>query len=169
MKAYTIKKGEHSSQWFRTGITFKNYIAFDCYFEDSCLYNLDTVDKYDINKLYGFSTTYNHHNQSARVGWRCLDGQSIELLTYTYNNGVRVVGSEEVLGVVRPNERFCCTITDVETEYVYTFENSKGERKEIRDPKQPDKVWFKYLLKFYFGGNKTTPHDMTAWIGRVSI
>ena len=168
MKAYTIKKDKHSSGWFNVGLTMKDTITFDCFFEPSCLYTLDTVDKYDINKLYGFSTSWNHHIQSARVGWRCLDGQTIELLTYSYNKGVRTIGSEEILGVVRPNQKFRCSIKDIETEYVYTFHCADtGEYKEIRNPKQSDKVWFKYTLDFYFGGNLTAMHDMTAWIERV--
>ena len=169
MKKYTIKSGNHYAEGFNFGLTTKDTIAFNCEFEPSCLYQLEGEDAYDINKLYGFSGSWNHHLESARVGWRCLDGQNIELLTYYYVNGVRGIGSEKVLGTVKPNERFFCSIASTDAAYVYTFINEDGMRTVISEAKNPDPSWLlvRYTLNFYFGGNRVAPQDMTVKIERV--
>lgn len=162
---YKIKAGDHYAG-FHFGITFKTSISFSCSFDENCLYKLDGVDSYDINKLYGFSTTYNHHNQSARFGWRCMDGETIQLLTYTYKDGVRQVSGEEILGTVKPGETFTGKIEDIETHYIYTCTTSTGTV-VIKESKSPDKVLFKYLLGFYFGGNNVAPHGMSIKFEKI--
>jgi len=164
-KTYFIKKGKHSSG-FHFGITFSKKIAFDCKFDKSCLYgNIGDNDNYDINKLFGFSTTWYHHKQSGRVGWRCLDGENIELLTYSYNDGKRDNRESDVLGVVKADEWFRCTIEDLEDCYKYTFQKSTMKNMSIKyDAKQKDWFLFHYKLFFYFGGSKKCPHDMKITI-----
>jgi hypothetical protein len=165
MKKFRINKNFHYS-WglHHFGITFKNKIAFRAKFDKSCLYDLKNVNNYDINKLFGFSTTFFHHNQSARIGWRRHDDYSLEIVTYSYNNGDRV--DETLLGIVKPNQVFTCTIEDTETHYKYTF-YSNDEFNSVLDEKKKDKVLFKYLLWPYFGGNQTAPHDMIMYIERI--
>ncbi len=160
MKKYTIKKGKHDSG-LHFGITFKNKIEILAKFDANCLYDLGTNDNYDINKLFGFSTEYNHQKQSARIGWRCLDGENIEILTYTYNNSVRT--TETVLGRVKPGQEFECSIEDIETDYIYFFKGN-GYTVKVRDAKQKDTVLFKYLLYPYFGGNIPAPNNMTMYV-----
>lgn len=160
MKKFLIKQGKHYSG-IHFGITFKNKIQFTAKFDISCLYDLKSNDDYDINKLFGFSTTYNHEKQSARVGWRCLDGENIELLTYTHTNHTRV--TETVLGRIKPGVEFKCSIEDIETDYIYTF-TGDGYTKTVRDVKTKDKVLFKYLLWPFFGGNMPAPHDMVVYV-----
>ena len=157
MATYTIKAGNHYSG-FHFGLTFANHVGFTCTFDESCLYHLGNTDDYDINKLYGFSTTYNHHHQSARIGWRSLDGKRIEVLTYSYKDSVRDT-NDCVLGVVLPGQSFHCTITDTEQTYEYTV-TLDGATTTASNPKSPDKVWFKYLLYPFFGGNEPAPHTM---------
>jgi len=174
MKTFKIKKGKHYSQGINFGFTLKKHISFRCKFGKSCLYQFNDVDKYDINKLYGFSTTIFHHKQSARVGWRCLDGENIQLLTYSYNDGVRDIDDEKILGTVKPDEEFLITIFDCESTYHYTFVKI-GELGEVDnfvvnqyDKKKKDWFIFHYFLYPYFGGNKTAPHDMEIYIKRYS-
>lgn len=164
MKKYVIEKGEHDCKGLHFGITFKKKVKVRAKFTASCLYDLKTNDNYDINKLFGFSTTYYHHNQSARIGWRCVDGETIQIVTYTYNHGERMAAS--VLATVKPEETFECSIEDIESAYVYVF-YGKGYSHTVRVPKQPDKVWFKYLLWPYFGGNIPAPHDMVLYMERL--
>jgi hypothetical protein len=133
-------------------------------FDASCLYNINEHENYDINKLFGFSTTYNHQNQSARVGWRCLDGKTLEIVTYSYNN--REFRGEKILGRVKPNEKFICTIEDIESHYVYRFEKD-GYILSQMDEKKPDKVLFHYLLYPYWGGNTLCPHDMKLYLRKL--
>ena len=171
MKQYIIKKGKHKASGFHFGLTFKKSIKFQAKFHESCLYNLGNNDNYDINKLYGFSTTIFHHKQSARIGWRCIDGENIEILTYSYNDSNRDLTDSEILGDVKPNELFQCEITDNEDHYLYKFYKIKNDKFEIVssaiDKKQKDWFLFHYILYFYFGGNNTAPHDMKAWIKKI--
>jgi hypothetical protein len=171
MKKYTIPAGDHfSNHMFHFGITFMNRIRFKAKFDASCVYDLPDSEKtdynhdYDINKLYGFATTYNLHNQSARIGWRCLDDKTIQILTYTYNDHVRI--PETVLGTVNVGEEFECAIEDLETSYAFTFKYN-GKTVVARTPKQPDKVLFKFILYPYFGGNFPAPHDMHIYVERL--
>lgn len=163
--AFMIKAGNHYSG-FHFRLTRSNIIKFSCTFDENCLYTLEGIDAYDINKLYGFSTTYNHHDQSARFGWRCMDGENIQILTYTYKDRVRQVSGEELLGTVKPGETFYGSIENIGTDYVYTCTTPAGNV-VIKEPKSLDKVWFKYYLGFYFGGNCVAPHDMTITLKRM--
>jgi hypothetical protein len=169
VKEYKIKKDKHYPSGFNFGITFSRFVKFRCKFDKSCLYYIPDNDKYDINKLCGFSTTWFHHKQSGRVGWRCVDGESIEILTYSYNNGVREQNDTDFLGIVMPEEEFEISIYDNEDSYIYTFEivGDRYSKMKCIDNKKKDWFFFHYLLYPYFGGNKTAPHDMSIYLKRL--
>lgn len=169
MKTYIIKKGKHYPKGFHFNFTFKNSVKFKCKFDESCLYYFDDGDKHDINKLCGFSTTWFHHRQSGRIGWRCVNGKEIEIVTYSYNDGTREQHETDILGIVKPNEEFEVSIRDNEDSYIYTFENLNVAGSFIRaiDKKQKDWFFFHYLLYPYFGGNKTAPHDMKIYLQKL--
>jgi hypothetical protein len=119
---------------------------------------------YDINKLFGFSTGIWHHDQSARIGWRCLDQKNFQIVTYAYNKGTRI--PEQVLGTVKPGQQFTCTIEDTGNSYAYTFNNGDQFNK-VTDLKSADKVKLKYLLWPYFGGDCVAPHYMCVQLQRI--
>jgi len=169
MKKYLIKKNKHNPKGLHLDITFKKSIKFICSFDESCLYDLGDNDNYDVNKLYGFSTTWFHHIQSGRVGWRCIDSKKIQIVTYSYNDGVRSLDDIDVLGEVYPNEEFVCSITDEEDAYTYTFEKLNDPNSHIvaKDKKRKDWFLFHYLLYPYFGGNRTATHDMIINLRRI--
>ena len=167
MKQFLIKKGKHSAKGWNVGLTLSRKLSFRAKLNESCLYHFGDVDDYDINKLFGFSTTWFHHRQSARVGWR-VKGDKFEILTYSYNNGERENKETDILGVVEPGEMFFCTIEDTEKEYVYTFQKGFNENVVTKwDAKQKDWFLFHYLLFPYFGGNKSAPHDMRILIEKL--
>lgn len=164
---YTIKKGKHSSG-FHLGMTCKSTLRFSVMFLESCLYDIKDNDDYDINKLFGFSTSYFHHNNSARIGWRCNDKKEIELFAYAYVNGKR---HHVYLGNVNVNVDFTCTIIDNENEYLFKVIVSEYTDNEIitknynaRIEKKRDWFLFHYYLYPYFGGDKTAPHSMKILI-----
>lgn len=169
MKLFKIKKDKHSAKGFHFNFTFKKNVAFKCKFDKSCLYYFDDIDKFDINKLCGFSTTWFHHKQSGRIGWRCIDGKKIEIVTYSYNDGTREQTETDILGTVLPDQEFYVSIEDNEDMYTYTFENMSVKDSFVKavDKKQKDWFFFHYLLFPYFGGNKTAPHDMTLYVERL--
>lgn len=165
MSKYLILKNWHSSlSWNHIGFTLKNKIAYRVVFDQSCLYDLKTNDNFDINKLFGFSTGIWHHDQSARIGWRCLNNSDIQLVTYSYNNGVRL--TEQILGTVKPGVQFTCTIEDSGNTYNYTFNDGNVFNKATVF-KSGDKVKLKYLLWPYFGGNMPAPHKMKIQLQRI--
>ena len=166
MKTYNIKRFKHYTKQFPWWFTFKNSIEFEARFDESCVYKLEGEDAYDINKLYGYSTKWNHHNQSARIGWRCLDYATIELFAYCYINGKRVI---KEIDTISTGERIVCAIVDIEDEYLFYYKNMGNGintqmivKKEVHlsIPKSKDKVLFHYTMYPYFGGNKRAPHDM---------
>ncbi|MFM2392754.1 MAG: hypothetical protein RLZZ546_736 [Bacteroidota bacterium] len=165
MQKFTIRKNRHSSKLFgflpHFGFTFKNIIKFSAKFDDNCLYDLHDVDNWDANKLYGVSTSYNHMIQSGRIGWRCLDGENIEVLAFVHDNHKFL--EAQVLGTVKPNEWFNCSI--VVKDYSFFFSFTKNNNTNVILIPKKTKGWkFKYKLFPFFGGNESAPHDMTIWI-----
>lgn len=165
---YTIKKGKHSSG-FHLGLSFSRTIRFSAMFLEGCTYDITDNDDYDINKLFGFSTSYFHHKNSARIGWRCNQKKQIELFAYAYVKGKRF---SSYLGTVEVNNDFECTIIDTEKEYLFnvkTVDNISDVEfinKEYNATIKKEKDWFffHYHLFPYFGGDKTAPHTMKILI-----
>jgi hypothetical protein len=162
---YTIHKNCHSSWLFgflpHFGFTFKNTISFSALLENNCIYDLHNNDDYDTNKLYGVSTSYSHMFQSARIGWRCLDDKTIQIMAYTHDQGVFL--NPQVLGTVNTNTWFDCKIVINDFSFIYSFiQNNKTN--VITVPKKTKGWNFKYRLFFYFGGNEKAPHKMVAHI-----
>jgi len=168
MKEFLIKKGHHYPNKIHWGFTFSNKMSCRAYFDKSCIYDLYNVDNYDINKLFGFSTSWNHMRQSGRIGWRCIDEKTIQILTYSHNNGVRIIDESDLLGTVSPNELFYCDIIAKKDKFVYTFRKGIETNETIRtDTKNKNELFIHYLLHAYFGGNEGAPHDMKIFMERI--
>lgn len=165
---YTINKNFHFSLiwgfikpiWF----TFNNQFNYQIKFDINCLYNLNPIDNWDINKLIGFSTHINHHQQSCRLGWRCLDQENIELVTYCYDEGFRL--PEEVISRVKPGEEFNITLQNNREDWVFVYHNKK-EVKVLTIKKSKPGSSLKYLLFPFFGGNNKSPQKMTITLNRI--
>ena len=153
MKTYQIKSGNH-----RSGIFFrpflKSRLSFCAKFSQSCIYNFNTVDQFDINKLMGFSRGLHHHN-SARIGWRSKEDK-IEIVSYCYINKIRI--QEETLAIISPEENIYCSIFDKKTSWIISVQTISFYKK-IEIPKD-NVIKFGYMLFPYFGGNMTAPNNM---------
>ena len=154
---YHIQKGGHYKSGIKIGLNFRNKVTFKAEFDFSCIYDHGTSDNYDVNKLYGFSTSWSHHKQSARIGWRCINGIDIQILAYSYDQGVRQ--DPQLLGTVKPGNCFECSIEKRKGSFLFTFnhdDKNKFISVKIKDG------WFplRYMLYPYFGGNMKAPHDM---------
>ena len=161
---FEIKKGSNYATGFHFELTFSNEISFKAKFDENCLYDLGTSDNYDINKLYGFSTSYHHHKQSARFGWRCIDGENIQILTYTYDKGKRM--EPTLLGTILPGQEIIGSIKRNKSSYTFEFLTSGKEKKVIIPISQ--NCWYpRYILWPYFGGNMPAPHDMSLEVSSV--
>lgn len=135
------------------------------YFLPTCLYQLST--NYDqVNKLFGISEGF-HHKNSARIGWRCLDGEKIEILAYAYVYGQRVI---KPMISCKTQQWVFCHIENKPSKYVFKALTANGESITVSIDK-PKKLFiyqifklFIYRLYPYFGGQQTAPHDMSLYL-----
>lgn len=134
------------------------------YFFQNCEYQLS--ENYDqVNKLYGFSEGFHHWN-SARIGWRCVDGENIELLAYCYINGKRII---KPMIKCKTNTWVFCNIQNKSSKYV--FKALSPNNQSITVSVDKDKSFsfyslfklFIYRLFPYFGGKMPAPHDMNLY------
>ena len=86
MTAFSVKKGKHRFQPRFLEPCSKS-LGFTAMFHDNCLYDLNSEDQADINKLFGITSLFIHKN-SARFGWRA-EGDKIRIFAYYYRNGIR--------------------------------------------------------------------------------
>lgn len=134
-------------------------------FTNSCLYKLD--ENYDqVNKLFGFSEGFHHWN-SARIGWRCLDGKTIELLAYSYIDGVRTI--KHIMSC-KPNNWVFCNIQNQDSKYIFKVFTSKDKIATVVIDKNPKRSFYSlfklfiYNLYPYFGGKIPSPKNMNIYM-----
>lgn len=149
---YIIKQDQHycEQNYYKTIET--DELKFTVLFDSSAIYKtVDPVNQYDINKLYGFSDNgAQHHQFSARFGWRWSDG-ALRLFAYIYNNGI--VSSKEV-GVIAIGQEVTCSIKVLASEYIFTMNDQAVHMpRQSTTPKAEG-----YQLYPYFGGDETAPH-----------
>lgn len=166
MKQYTISKGSH-----RSGIYFvphynKRELTYDVMFDDTCRYTLNKTDQFDINKLFGLSYGFHHHN-SVRFGWRNLNATSnkIEILAYCYVNGTRLRerGTNLYLGLVTTNKYYTFSIKTTNNSYTLSVSNNNGTV-TTKDITHNNTYKWGYQLYPYFGGNCPAPHNMNIFL-----
>jgi hypothetical protein len=122
------------------------------------------------NKLLGFCED-NIHQNSVRVSYHTVEGDSLEFKTYVYNSGERIqsenkfitrISKERILEMLDQEASIPVTITVLEQNYVVKF----GDIQEIyvnRTCILPIDGQ-KYLANHYYGGTPLAPKDMTIWI-----
>jgi hypothetical protein len=162
MKKYVIPAGEHYSTHSVKIYSGKTSLPFIVNFDESCSYDLGTIDQLDVNKLAGVSFG-NHETNSIRIGWAYnLETQKMDLFAYCYENGVRIIHpigncnlSEDVsikLELNFKNNFFRVTRADSAfQEFSYTYPFLKAG----------------YYLFPYFGGNNPAPHEMIIYLDGI--
>jgi len=169
MKWYTIHKGKHRSGLYVKPHYNKHELTYDVTFTDTCRYTLNTTDQFDINKLFGLSYGFHHHN-SVRFGWRNLKESSnkIEILAYCYIDGIRLRerGTNIFIGFVDTNKTYTFSIKTTNKSYILSVDDkySKVNTKEIDHNKLPK---WGYHLYPYFGGNCPAPHDINIFMEKI--
>lgn len=151
---YKIKKGKHKS-WYLPKFIWRNALDFNFQFLSEPSYICEDSDNQeDINKIYGFSDSWNHHKHSIRIGWY-YDKKylSCNLVVYYYINGVRNI---KHLGEFSINEKINIQIEILDDLYIV-------RRKEIRlthlIPRESRWCFLRYILFPYFGGQEKSPKD----------
>lgn len=176
MTKFKVKKDKKSFRGPRWNFIRKNKGEFNvkALFRQNCGYRLS--ENYDqINKLTGWSYNFfpfydketkswkpGHHKNSVRIGWRCLNGDDIELLAYVYIDGVR---KSKGLLEVGLNEWVHLNFKETESYYTFKVIKENGESSVARFKKNSTKKGFLGLfihrLYPYFGGKIASPHNMT--------
>ena len=155
---YTIQKGSH----YCNGNVFKSVevseMKFSVRFDSSAIYQtLAPENQYDINKLYGFSdNNWNHHQYSARFGWR-WSANALRLFAYVYNNAV--VTSKELTSIPIGAE-INCAIRITSTNYIFSVNDVIYQLPRTAGTQKAKG----YQLYPYFGGDEVAPHDISIWV-----
>ena len=109
----------------------------------------------------GFSECNDQHQtNSARFGWRWLDG-ALEIHTYVYNEGVR---TSVMLGSVELGEEYTYSIELRRNDYVFKVD---GMDAVVVPRTNRCNRGLYYLLFPYFGGEEVAPHDMVIKIKMI--
>jgi hypothetical protein len=123
-----------------------------------CKYNILAQEQ--INKLVGYNLSLfkHHHKNSLRIGWRiALDGEAIEILSYSYINGIRHTSHIKYIHISQNDIAYC----DIEmctnkTQHIIIVD---GIWTEIPIP-TGTAGRFGWVLQPYFGGHNVAPHDI---------
>jgi hypothetical protein len=127
VKTFNIKKGKYfsTSQTSIFGMNFNlpyiNYttkylISFLGNFDENCLYQNRGIDKLNINNFYGVTLSITGKS-NACLGWRCLDGKNLQLVTFIHENGERM--EENILITITPNQWFSCRMIIKDDRIIY--------------------------------------------------
>jgi hypothetical protein len=155
---YTILKGQQYCDKSIFVPVHVSTFSFQVKFDSSAIYQTsDPHNQSDINKLLGFSdNNTDHHEYSARIGWRWSDN-ALHLFGYVYNKGI--VSFKEISKIDIGVPVSCC-IKVSGNEYIFTVNKT-----QIKMPRESTTALAEgYKLWPYFGGNETAPHNISIWI-----
>jgi hypothetical protein len=135
-------------------------------FDSSAIYPAVITDynhAYDVNKLYGFSEGLNNQYNSARIGWRWLNGE-LQLFAYVYVKGTLlrdpVSYDPPFIKSVAIGAEVNCSIAVSGSSYLFTVDGVvvKTARGTSAGKYQG------YQQYPYYGGTLTAPHLINLFI-----
>lgn len=151
IKKTIIKKGTHAPFRIPKLILNPFVLEYKITFTESCIYNIG-LDQSDINKLFGIGYFPFHHINSLRIGWNYNVNQSnISILAYWYKNRVR---NWKYLASVNIGDNNTYELMPYKRGHLVLINNSYSLEIDV----EPQELG--YLLRPYFGGNQTAPHDI---------
>ena len=155
---YVIKKGKHycDRRFPRFRFTEKKYtVTRNLLFTTSCLYHFNSVNDFDINKLFGITFGLDPVKNSVGFGWNCEDTDGkISLFVLIYSNGImcfNYIGSVKV-------ERWNKYTIDVNGNIVTLYLN--GVVAGVFVIKTSHFIVFN---RPYFGGDNAAPKDILIY------
>jgi len=163
---YTIRQGAHECQQRTIKTVSGTSMNFIAKFDSTAIYPAvidDYNHAYDINKLWGFSEGWNNHYNSARIGWRWLNGQ-LQLFAYVYVKGKllrdTISYDPPFIKSVAIGAEINCSISISSNSYVFTVDGVvlKTERGSSTSK------YNGYQQFPYFGGQLTAPHMVSIYI-----
>jgi len=147
---FKINSGDHSSS-NSLEFTRKSTWQFKFQFDSSAIYtSVDPINQWDVNKLIGVSDGGLHQKNSARFGWRWLNGK-LEILAYTHWKGNFEF---EKITDIEIGKEYTGTI-QFSDKYIFTCNGTIVEMRRDKNVQTNN-----YYLWPYFGGDETAPHDI---------
>lgn len=155
---YNIKQGAQYCDQNTFKAVSVTEMKFIVKFDSTAIYKTQNPqNQYDINKLYGFSDNKSdHHQYSARFGWRWSDG-ALRLFAYVYNEGG--VSSKE-LTTIGIGTEVACSIKVQGNQYIFKVNGTSQTMPRLSTTEKGEG----YQLYPYFGGDETAPHEIHVWI-----
>lgn len=152
-----IKKGTHAPFRFPELLFDQQRLAAKVVFTRTCAYDIGIKDQADINKLFGIGYFPSHHKNSVRFGWRyVIELDAIEVMAYWYSKGERK--SNHICFVSLEKEHlYILNIMEV-GHILDVYDNAKKIGNFVIGDVPGRSIG--YLLRPYFGGNQTAPHDI---------
>lgn len=151
---YTIKKGNHYS-WHLPSFSWKTIYRFDIKSLDDLSYVAQNPENQkDINKIYGFSDSWNHHIHSLRIGWWYDDYKAeSHLAIYAHQDGKRII---KPLGIISGKNTIQI---DIEI-YKDTYVVKRLDTGMVQLIERKSKWWGpRYTLFPFFGGQEVAQKD----------
>ena len=163
---YTIQEGAHYCDQSTTKAVSGTAMNFVVKFDNTAIYDLpvEGYDRnYDTNKLWGFSEGFNNQYNSARIGWRYLDGQ-LQLFAYVYVKGSLLrdpVSYDPIfIKAVEIDKEINCSIAVSGSSYVFSVDGVV-----VTTARGATGTKFNGYQQFpYFGGTYTAPHLINVYV-----
>jgi hypothetical protein len=165
-RKFTIKQGAHycdQNTLSRVSGTSMNFVAK---FDSTAIYPAVITDynhAYDVNKLWGFSEGFSNQYNSARIGWRWLNGQ-LQLFAYVYVKGTLlrdpISYDPPFIKSVNIGSEVNCSIAISGSKYIFTVDGAVVQTARGTT----SSTYSGYQQYPYFGGTLTAPHLINIYI-----
>ena len=163
---YTIQQGAHECDQRTLKSVSGTSMNFIAKFDSTAIYPAVITDynhAYDVNKLYGFSEGFNNQYNSARIGWRWLDGQ-LQLFAYVYVKGTLlrdpVSYDPPFIKSVSIGAEVNCSIAVSGSNYIFTVDGIV-----VKTARGTSVTKYQGYQQYpYFGGTLTAPHLTNIYI-----
>lgn len=163
---YTIQMGAHECDQRTLKSVSGTSMNFIAKFDSTAIYPPVITDynhAYDVNKLYGFSEGLNNQYNSARIGWRWLNGK-LELFAYVYVKGTLlrdpVSYDPPFIKSVAIGAEVNCSIALSGSNYIFTVDGVT-----VKTPRGSSATKYSGYQQYpYFGGTLTAPHLINIYI-----
>ena len=165
-RLFTIKKGAHYCDQNGLSHVSGTTMSFVAKFDSTAIYPAVITDynhAYDVNKLWGFSEGLSNQYNSARIGWRWLNGQ-LQLFAYVYIKGTLlrdpISYDPPFIKSVLIGKEVNCSITVSGSKYIFTVDGVTVQTGRGTT----SSTYSGYQQYPYFGGTLTAPHLINIYI-----
>src|SRR5215470_454352 len=165
-KKYTIQQGAHYCDQSTINRVSGTSMIFVAKFDSTAIYPAVITDynhAYDVNKLWGFSEGFNNQYNSARIGWRWLNGE-LQLFAYVHINGTLlrdpISYDPPFIKSVQIGSEINCSIAIAGSNYIFTVDGVV-----VQTPRGATSTKYSGYQQYpYFGGTLTAPHLINIYI-----